>query len=326
MDYSFVIVSWNAKAFLRQCIDSIVADSSGLEIEVVVIDNASSDGSPEMVQDEYPWVMLVRNDANVGFARANNQGIALSSGTYLCLVNSDVIVHPGCLTAMKEFLDRNPEIGLAGPRVLNADGSLQRSCRQAPTLRSVVFRALALDTLFRRSPVFGAHFMTHWDHDDVRAVDILSGCCWFARRSAVADIGGLNEAFFMYGEDMEWSLRFRRGGWSVMFNPAATITHYGGASSSRQPTRFYVEMQRADLQYWRMHHGPASFAAYYGAVVLQHSTRAAGHSLMWLVRPSGRERSATKVRGSVTCLARLLTLRLSPASGRQSAASAVPAR
>lgn len=317
MDFSFVIVSWNAKDYLRECLDSITAESSGLAIEVVVVDNASSDGSPELVHDEYPWVVLVRNDANVGFARANNQGIALSSGTYLCLVNSDVVLHPGCLTAMKAFLDARPDIGLAGPRVHNRDGSLQPSCRMAPTLRSVFFRALALDTLFPRSATFGAHFMTHWDHDDVRAVDILSGCCWFARRRAVEDVGGLDETFFMYGEDMEWSLRFRRGGWAVVFNPAATITHYGGASSARQPTRFFVEMQRADLQYWRMHHGPSSFVAYYAAVVLQHAVRAGGHSVMWLVRPSGRERSATKVRGSLACLGRLVTLRLTAAPSRR---------
>ena len=180
-DYSFIIVSWNAQAYLRQCLDSIKTESKGLDVEVIVVDNASSDGSPEMVQAEYPWVVLIRNDANVGFARANNQGIAISSATYLCLLNSDVVIHPGCLVQMRDFLDANPQIGLAGPKVLNSDGTLQSSCRKAPTLRSVLFRALALDTLFSRSSTFGAHFMTNWDHDDVRVVDILSGCCWFAR-------------------------------------------------------------------------------------------------------------------------------------------------
>ena len=319
-DYSFIIVSWNAKAYLRQCLDSIVTESKGLDIEVIIVDNASSDGSPEMVQAEYPWVVLIRNDSNVGFARANNQGIAISSARYLCLLNSDVVIHPGCLVQMRDFLDANPQIGLAGPKVLNSDGTLQSSCREAPTLRSVLFRALALDTLFSRSSTFGAHFMTNWDHDDVRVVDILSGCCWFARRLAVQEVGGLNEAFFMYGEDMEWSLRFGRKGWSVAFNPVATITHYGGASSSRQPTRFFIEMQRADLQYWRMHHGAAAFITYYVVVVLGHACRVAGHSVLWLVRPSGRAQSAAKVEGSVACLVRLLTLQLTAASHPQRSA------
>jgi GT2 family glycosyltransferase len=168
--------------------------------------------------------------------------------------------------------------------------------------------------------MFGAHFMTNWDHDDVRVVDILSGCCWFARRQAVQEVGGLNEAFFMYGEDMDWSVRFSRGGWAVVFNPVATITHYGGASSSRQPTRFFIEMQRADLQYWRMHHGPAAFTTYYFAVVLGHVCRVAGHSVRWLFRPSGRTQSAAKVEGSVACLVRLLTLQLTAGSPQQGSA------
>lgn len=313
-DYSLIIVSWNAKDYLRQCLDSVQTESKGLDIEIIVVDNASSDGSPEMVEAEYPRVVLIRNESNVGFARANNQGIAISSAKYLCLVNSDVIIHPGCLVEMKEFLDANPQIGLAGPKVLNSDGTLQSSCRETPTLRSVLIRALALDTFFPRSSTFGAHFMTNWDHNDVRVVGILSGCCWFARRLAVEEVGGLNEAFFMYGEDMEWSLRFSRKGWLVAFNPVATITHYGGASSSRQPTRFFVEMQRADLQYWRMHHGLVAFLAYYVAVVLLHVCRVAGHSVRWLVRPSGRAHSAAKVERSVACLMRLLTLQLTAAS------------
>ena len=319
-DYSFIIVSWNARAYLRQCLDSIKTESKGLEVEVIVVDNASSDGSPEMVQAEYPWVVLIRNDSNVGFARANNQGIAVSSAKYLCLVNSDVVIHPGCLIEMKDFLDTNPQIGLAGPKVLNSDGTLQSTCRETPTLRSVLFRALALDTLFPRSSTFGAHYMTNWEHDDVRVVGILSGCCWFARRLAVEEVGGLNEAFFMYGEDMEWCLRFSRRGWPVVFNPVATITHYGGASSSRQPTRFFIEMQRADLQYWRMHHGLPTFITYYVAVVLEHACRVAGHSVLWLVRPSSRAQSAAKVEGSVACLVRLLTLQLTPASPPQKSA------
>src|SRR4051794_26170225 len=166
LDYSFVIVSWNAKAYLRECLDSIRAESEGLTAEVIVIDNASADGSPDMVRDDYPWVTLVRNESNVGFARANNQGIALSSARYLCLVNSDVVIHAGCLREMAHFLDGHPEIGLAGPKVLNTDGTLQSSRRDTPTLTSVLVRALALDTLFPKSARFGSHFMTNWDHGD----------------------------------------------------------------------------------------------------------------------------------------------------------------
>ena len=326
-DYSFIIVSWNTKTYLRQCLDSIRADSEGLDVEVIVVDNLSSDGSAEMVQEEYPWVVLIRNDTNVGFARANNQAIAISSAKYLCLVNSDVVIHPGCLHQMKDFLDSNPKIGLAGPKVLNADGTLQASCRETPTLRSVLYRAAALDTVFPRSSTFGAHFMTHWGYDDIRDVGILSGCCWFARRVAVEEVGVLNETFFMYAEDMDWCLRFHRGGWSVMFNPAASITHYGGASSSRQQKRFFVEKQRADLKYWRMHHGRASFLAYYAAVTFEHSCRVAGYGLRWLVRPSSRADSAAKVERSGACLARLLTLELmGPSPSQRPAPPSIGAR
>ena len=267
-DFSFIVVSWNAQAYLRQCLDSIVADSSGLDVEVIVVDNVSSDGSPEMVEAEYPWVAVVRNDANVGFARANNQGIAVSAAEYLCLVNSDVVIHPGCLAEMKRFLDAHPEIGLAGPKVLNSDGTLQLSCRDTPNLRSALFRSLGPG--HGLSPIVHVRRALHDRLGPRRGSrrGVLSGCCWFARREAVGEVGGLNEAFFMYGEDMDWCLRFNRSGWQVVFNPTPTITHYGGASSSRQPTRFFIEMQRADLQYWRMHHGLPAFLTYYVGVVV----------------------------------------------------------
>ena len=311
-DVSFIIVSWNTKALLRQCIASILAELAGLVTEILVVDNASSDGSPEIVKQEFPAAQLIRNATNVGFARANNQAIAVSRGRFLCLVNSDVVVHPGCLRAMIQFMDANPRIGLAGPKVLNADGTLQSSCRAAPSLRAMFFRMLSLDTLFPRSPLFGEFFMTNWDHNSQREVGILSGCCWFARRTGVEAVGGLNEAFFMYAEDMDWCLRFRRAGWLVMFNPSASITHYGGASSSREPIRFFVEKQRADLQYWRLHHGTVAYATYYLSVIVEHLLRVAGYSARHLVWPSGRVELRGKIIRSAACLMLLLTLLFRP--------------
>jgi GT2 family glycosyltransferase len=307
MDVSFVIVSWNAKDYLRKCLRSLADACARLEHEVIVVDNGSSDGSPEMVEAEFPEVRLIRNAHNAGFAAANNQGLAIARGRYLALVNSDVELFPDTMERLIAFMEAHPDVGLLGPKVLNADRTIQPSCRTFPSLRSWLFRTLALDTAFPRSRLFGEHFMTHWSRDEVRDVDVLSGCFWLIRRSAYEQVGGLDTRFFMYAEDMDLCRRYRQAGWRTTFCPEGQIIHYGGASSGNAPVRFWIEMQRANLQYWKKHHGTVSTIALYLLLIAYHSLRVPAFAMLRLLgRQAASPREADKLRMNLRTLAWLL--------------------
>ncbi len=195
-------------------------------------------------------------------------------------------------------MEANPEAGLAGPRVLNGDGTVQASCMRAPTWWNCLSETLGLHRLFPGRSVFAPVKMDYWAHDTRRDVDVLSGCFWFARRAAVEDIGLLDERFFFYAEDMDWCRRFRNGGWRVAFVPQAQAIHYGGGSSSNAPVRFFIEKRKADLKYWRKHHGRMGQVYFAGCVVLGQSARALGWLALWLAKPGAREWSRTGLQRS----------------------------
>jgi GT2 family glycosyltransferase len=270
---SVIIVSWNARNYLEQCLASLTDKVCRYPMEIIVVDNASSDGSPECVEGRFPHVRLIKSGANLGFAKGNNLGIAQSNGRYLCLINSDVKVLKNCITRLVDYCEQHPRVGMVGPRIMGGDGQLQRSCRGFPSLWNMLCRALALDTLFPRVKLFCGYALSHWSHDNIARVDILSGCFWLVRREAVNQIGGLDEAFFMYGEDMDWCRRFWTSGWKLVFMPSAGAIHYGGASSANAPLRFAVELQKADLQYWRKHRGMLMVVGYFVILCLQNLLR-----------------------------------------------------
>ncbi len=244
---SVVIVSWNARAFLQECLGSIACSLARIR-EVIVVDNESSDGSPEMVETLHPWVTLIRSGANLGFAKANNIAIGRSTGEYVCLINSDVHVLGDCLVGLAEFLDLHPEVGMVGPRVLWGDRKLQSSCRRFPSLWNNLCQITGLSRCFPKSPFFAGEHMFYFDYRRSIEVEVLVGCFIMARRSAIADVGLLDERFFMYGEDIDWSRRCWLAGWKVMFHPGAEAIHYAGGSSSNNRPRFSVEQQLARLQ------------------------------------------------------------------------------
>jgi GT2 family glycosyltransferase len=299
---SVIIVSWNACDYLKQCLESLTPAVCRYPMEIIVVDNASSDGSPEFVENNFPHVRLVRNSANLGFAKGNNVGIRNSTGRHLCLINSDVKVLPDCINRLVDYCDQHPEVGMAGPRIIGADGKLQRSCRGFPTLWNMLCRALALDTLFPRRKLFTGYSLSYWPQDSTRPVDILSGCFWLIRRETLSRVGLLDEAFFMYGEDMDWSKRFWLGGSSLAFVSQAEAVHYGGASSSNSPVRFYIEKQRADLQYWKKHHSRSATAGYFLISCLHLLLRMMGYSLALLFHKGARQNYRYKVKRSFACL------------------------
>lgn len=254
-DISILIVSWNAKDYLKQCLLSIRDHQHQLQVETVVADNDSHDGSPEMVQSHFPEVRLVQTGDNLGFARGNNAGLEHCRGRYVFLVNSDVVLLPGCLDALTGYLDAHPQIGIAGPCIRNADHSLQVSASRFPTLASSLGWALFLDKLPLTRAFVPGPFMRPGELADTREVDILSGCFWAVRREALDEVGGLDAGFFMYGEDRDWCRRFAEAGWQVVYYTGAEAIHFGGASSANAPARFFVEMKKSDLQLFEKHYG-----------------------------------------------------------------------
>jgi GT2 family glycosyltransferase len=270
---SVIIVSWNACHHLLNCLASIQETRGSLVREVIVVDNASTDGSPNMVAERFPEVTLIRLDENLGFARANNLGLNHASGDLLALVNSDVVVHEDCLQRLAAFLKGRKDVGLVGPRILGQDGRLQRTCRRLPTLWNTTCRALALDNVLFRWPLFSGREMRHWDQETQAEVEVLSGCFWMARREAVEAVGGLDERFFFYAEDVDWCKRFLDAGWKIVFVPGATATHFGGGSSSNAPLRYSIELLRANLAYWKKHQGFLGQCVYRLLAIAHHGLR-----------------------------------------------------
>ena len=299
---SIVIVTWNCKKYLQDCLDSIAGYRRDSAVEVIVVDNASQDGTPEMVRDFYPEVTLVATGANLGFPRGTNVGIQRSSGKYLSLINPDVRVLDGCIQKMMAYMDDNPRVGLLGPRMLSVDGTVGRSCMGSPTLWNLFCRALALDTLMPRSKLFGGFLMQYFDRDRVAEVDILNGWFWMTRAEAVQEVGLLDESLFMYADDLDWSRRFRQAGWKVVYFPEAEAIHYGGGTTARAPVRFAVEMQRANFQYWKKNYGRASQAIYLAIVALHQLMRLVGYSVLALYPAPNREDARFKLRRSLACL------------------------
>ena len=303
MIISVIIVSWNAKLYLLDCLHSLSGNAASQHsMEIIVVDYASSDGSPEAVCQQFPDVRLIRNNDNFGFAKANNIGIGISHGEYICLINSDVVVKEGCFDNMIAYMDDHPEIGILGPRILDKHGNIQRSCMGFPTVWNTLSRALALDTLFPGSRLFGGQLMTFWAHDSIMPVDVINGCFWMVRRSALAQVGLLDERFFIYAEDVDWCKRFNETGWQVVFFPDSQAVHFGGASSANSPVRFILERYKADLQYWRKHHSLPARIAFFLSLWIHNMVRMAGEAVKYIVKPSHRKQAASNFERSLACL------------------------
>jgi GT2 family glycosyltransferase len=304
---SVIIVSWNAREYLRNCLNSINQAGVSCVQEVIVVDNDSKDGSSEMVEKEFPRVTLIRAGENLGFARANNLAMKYAKGSIYALVNSDVIIHPGCLETLAEFLEQHNEVGLVGPRVIGADGNLQRTCRKEPTIWNTTCRILALDRIFPDCQMLSGFDMPHRNHTKCMEVEVLSGCFCMARKKAVDEVGGMDEQFFFYAEDIDWCKRFRDAGWKVMFIPEATATHFGGASTSNAPFHYSIEILRATLKYWRKHHGTAGQTTYYLLLMVNHGLRLVARVLKKILGLGGSPESKHKLKEDFVCLRWLMT-------------------
>jgi GT2 family glycosyltransferase len=248
---SVIIVSWNTRELLRGCLESVFAQSSGIAMEVIVVDNASSDGSAEMVRTAFPQVALIVNDKNRGFAAANNRGIAVAGGEYVLLLNSDTIVLDDAIGKAVRLMP--PDAAVLGVRVLNPDRTLQPTCFMFPSPLNMALSSTYLYKLLPRSRFAGRERMTWWQRDDARRVDVVTGCFMLVRRRAIEQVGVLDERFFMYAEETDWCYRFREAGWKVTFDPGAEIIHYGGASAAKAASTMSLQQRGSILLFIKKH-------------------------------------------------------------------------
>jgi len=251
---SVCIVNWNTREDLRRCLASLPEGAGALPLEVFVVDNASTDGSPEMVAADFPQVRLIRNMENTGFAHANNQAIRECRGDYILLLNPDTLAHSDALAILVTTLEAHPAAGIAGPKLLNRDGSLQYSCRRFPTFTTGLFRNSVLGRLFPGNAQVQDYLMTYFDHMAQTTVDWVSGAALCIRRSTLEQIGLLDEDYFMYCEDVDWCYRAVRAGWNVLYCPEAVITHIIGRGSDQAVEAMVRAHHHSMGIYYRKHY------------------------------------------------------------------------
>lgn len=268
-DVSVVIVSWNTRALTLACLDSLPASAGAASHDVWVVDNASADGTVTAIRQMHPMARVIANAGNPGFAAANNQGIAASSGRYVLLLNSDTVAPPGAIERLVRFADAHPAAGVVGPQLLNADGTFQGSFADFPSLRSELLSASGLGVR-----LYGRWFPNYGPQQSraSRAVDWVQGACMLVRRSAIAQVGGMDEQYHMYSEETDWCLRMRRAGWECWFTPEAQILHHGGQSTRQVRPAMVRSLYRSKVRFFRKHYGAApaallraGFAAVLGA-------------------------------------------------------------
>ncbi len=281
MDLSIIIVNWNTREMLRDCIASVAERLGALRAEIWVVDNGSEDGSPDMVRTSFPDVKLIANAENWGFAAANNQALRLATGRHILLLNSDTLVHGDTLAASVAFLDKTPTVGGIGCRVLNVDGSLQITCSRFPSLLNLALQSSGLNRL--PGAFFDRYQMTRWDRRDAREVEVVSGCYLMVRRAAMEEVGLLDESFFFYGEETDWCRRFRNADWTLMLAPVGEITHFGGGSVKSFSHRRDVMLTAGIVRLHRKHFGVLGGLACWALLAGFNLSRAFAWSLLGMI-------------------------------------------
>lgn len=282
-DLSIVIVNWNTIELLRDVLRSVFETSGPITMQVIVVDNASDDGSADMVARNYPEALLIRNETNRGFAAANNQGFEVATGRHVLMLNSDTIVLGDVLAASVRYLDAHPDVGAMGCRVLNPDGTMQRTCSMWPSLLNLTLQTFGLWKV-PWPRFFGRYQMMHWQRDSERDVDSISGCYLVLRATILDQVGPLDEAFFFFGEETDWCRRMREAGWRLVFTPVGEIIHYGSASASKLNHRRDLLLTDAMVRLHAKHGGRLAAISAWVILFLFNFSRASFWSLISLMR------------------------------------------
>jgi len=296
MKLSIVIICWNDWKVICNCLRSIFECTRETAFEVIVSDNGSTDGSPEKIRAQFPAVRVIENGANLGFAKANNVGIRAAHGQYVLILNPDTIIHDGALDRWMGFAEAHPEAGAFGCRVLNPDGTYQRSARAFPTPLRYLVAALGLRKVLGRvkRPVLCVEY-EGWKGDSEREVDWQSGCCILFRGDLLHTLGGFDERFFYQFEEVDLCRRVRDAGYHILFTPVASITHLGGQSVGRFPARFAIEICRNGYRYFYKHFGKKGAQQYRWIMLLRLGVRMCGYGLYNRVAPSDSLRDRLEV-------------------------------
>ena len=289
MDLSIVIVNWNTRDMLRNCLASIPRQTD-MQAEVIVIDNASEDGSAAMVAAEFPEARLICNSANLGFATATNQGLRVASGRYLLLLNSDTLVLGSVLADSVRYMDANSDVGMMGCKVLNEDGTTQMTCSRFPSFLNLLLQTCGLNRL-ERPRWLQRYQMLDWARDDEREVEVISGCYLIARRAVITQIGLLDESFFLYGEETDWCRRCADAGWKLVFAPVGSIIHLGSGSSRKLNYKRDLMLSEGTVRLHRKHGGRPAAASVWLLLLLFNLSRSAYWSLRAVTDSSGSTRS-----------------------------------
>ena len=316
-DLSIVIVSWNVRELLRACLRSILRDQESgsgpqetrtpdarrLTSEIIVVDNASSDGSAAMVAAEFPAVRLIANRENRGFTGGNNQGLAVARGRHVFFLNPDTVVVDAALTTLLAYMDGHSEVGACGPQLRYGDGSLQSSCRRFPTFMAAIFESTplawhwpaALNPWARRYRMEDRPQGAQLTAAEAEPVDWLVGAALLARGEALAQIGGFDEGYFMYSEELDWCRRAKDAGWQIVYVPAAQVIHYEGKSSEQVVAARHIRFQTSKVRYFRKFHGAFRAEALRVFILASFAVEWALEAIKWLLgsnRSLRRERIA----------------------------------
>lgn len=286
-DLSIVIVSWNTRDLLAQCLTSLGEDLQTCpqwQVETFVIDNASHDGSGAMVGKDFPWVHLIQNERNTGFASANNQAIRMSQGRYVLLLNPDTKVSIGAMQALIEFMEATPAAGAAGSRLINADGTLQPSCHPRPTLVRELWRLLHLDLFY----AYAIYKMASWSSTQPRLVDVVQGASMLIRREVLAQTGSLDTDYFIYSEEVDLCYRIQQAGWAIYWVPQSVVVHYGGQSTQQVAAEMFLRLYQGKVLYFRKNRGGLAASIYKIILLIAAIVRLAVSPLAWFVAPAQR--------------------------------------
>ncbi len=255
MDISIIIVNYNTEYLTRQTLQSIYDRKYNIDYEVYVVDNSSADNSVKMIQNEFPQVKLIISERNLGFSKANNLALKQVKGKYVLLLNSDTVLLDDCLEKCIKYIENNKEVGALGCKVLLENGVLDHACKRGfPTPKASLYYMLKLDKLYPKSSKFGKYTLNYMSEDEINEVDAITGAFMMVRREVIAQVGTLDESFFMYGEDIDWCYRIKEVGWKIVYYPKAKIIHCKGGSSQKKRWKLIYEFHKAMYLFYHKHY------------------------------------------------------------------------
>lgn len=262
IEVSICIVNWNAREFLERCLRSIEATAAPVSHEVIVVDNASQDGSCEMVRQQFPSARLISNERNLGFATANNQAFEVARGEWVYLLNPDTELKPGSLSALLHYLKEKPGAAVAAPRLLNTDGTLQPSVRRFPNFKTAFSRHTILKKLSLFSGEEASHKMADFGFDRELSVDQPAGAALLIRRAILEEVGRLDPHFFLFYEEVDLCKRIKERGYEIYFYPQAEVIHHEGKSRQKNRKQLFLPTLKSMFYYFSKHRGPAATRAF----------------------------------------------------------------